>query len=64
MRHVEKLMGPIQLIKREENEIAAVADEIKAHIENNDDNKRECEMDGHDHPPRPMIKGSYDKYYY
>lgn len=53
MREMETVMRPIQLIKRKENEIDAVADENKAHIEYEDDKKDEYEIDGHEHPSIP-----------
>ena len=61
MRKVEAVMGPIQLAKREECEIEALEEEIEAHHDYNDLLYHSCNIDGHKHPPLPMIKGTYGK---
>ena len=63
-RSVEGIMGPIQIEKREQCEMEAVVDEVAAHIASNDMKKKEYNIDGHKHPPLPMLKGSYGNFYY
>ena len=45
--------------KREESEVDALREEVEAHRENNDLLLHECKIVDHEHPPLPMIKGSY-----
>ena len=63
MRDVEKGVAPIQVVKREESEIDALHDDIKAHMEQGDLNTHERNIEGHIYLPLPMIKGTYGKYY-
>ena len=59
MKNVEAIIGSVQIRKREESEVDAVADEIIACQENNDYEEHECIMQGHEHTALPMITGSY-----
>ena len=44
--------------KREESEIDAVAEEIAAMRENNDYAEHLCDIEGHQDPPLPIVKGT------
>lgn len=59
LSRVESAMGDIQIKKREESEVDAILDEVKAHRENNDFEEHSCNMEDHQHPPLPMLKVSY-----
>ena len=59
MQMAEEVMGPVQIKKREESEVDALREEVEAHRENNDLLLHECKIVDHEHPPLPMIKGSY-----
>ena len=59
MKRVEQSLGSIEMRKREESEIDGVAEEIAAMRENNDYNEHSCDIEGHQHPPLPMVKGTY-----
>ena len=53
-------MGPVQIENREKREIEAlVAAKIEAYCNNDDHEYHSCEISRHEHPPLPMIKGSY-----
>ena len=59
LREVEAVLGPVQILKKEESERDAVALEVSLHQDNDDLETHECTMEGHTHPPLSMIKGSY-----
>ena len=52
----------MQEIKKIESETDALAHEIELARECNDLELHECTIEGHEHPPLPMIKGSYGTY--
>ena len=61
LKNAEKVLGKIQIEKRKLSEDDAVRNEVKAHKEHEKEGLKyhECTMEGHEHPPLPMIKGSY-----
>ena len=61
LKTAEQVMGSIQIATRKLSEIEAVREEIKAHEENNDLLTHACTIKGFEHPPLPMLKGSYGK---
>ena len=61
MKRVEEVMGPVQVQKREESEMDAASGEVEAQKEHDDHRTHECTIEGHEHPPLPMVKGTYGK---
>ena len=59
LREVEKVLGPVEEMIKKESEKYALAVEVALHLQNNDLEKHECTIEGHEHAPLPMIKGSY-----
>ena len=59
MKRVEDYLGAIQIRKREESEKDAVAEEIAMMKLKNDYTEHSCDIEGHQHPPLPMVKGTY-----
>ena len=59
MQAVETVMGPVQIVKKEESEMDALMDEVQCHIDHSDHMTHQCSIDGHEHPPLPLIKGLY-----
>ena len=47
------------MLKREESEMDALTDEVQSHIDHDDHMTQECTIEGHEHPPLPLVKGSY-----
>ena len=61
LKTAEQVMGSIQISAHKLSEIEAVREKIKAHEENNDLLTYACTIQGFEHPPLPMLKGSYGK---
>ena len=59
LSEVEKIIGPVQQLKKEESEKVALDEEIILHTNVNDLDHREYTMDEHKHPLLPKIKGIY-----
>ena len=59
MKKVEQILGSVQIQKREESELDSVADEINATKEHDNYEEHGCTMNGHEHPPLPMLNGTY-----
>ena len=51
MKEVEAVIGPLQMLKREESEMDALTDEVQSNIDHDDHMTHECIIEGHDHPP-------------
>ena len=51
------------MLKRQESEsesgMDALKDEVQSQIDHDDHMTHECTIKGHDHPPLPLVKGSY-----
>ena len=61
MKRVEEVMGPVQMQKREESKMDAASGEVQAQKEHDDYQTHKCTIEGHDHPPLPLVKGTYGK---
>jgi len=57
---VEKVMGPIQVQLSDESKKEALSDEIECARKKCDLKYHKCKVEGHEHPPLPTVKGSYD----
>ena len=55
------MLGPVQLLLADESRKEAIADEIERTEKASDLEYKECTIAGHEHPPLPMLKGSYGK---
>ena len=56
---VDTVMGHVQILKREESDIDDLTDEIQNNIDNDYRMTHECTIEGYEHPPIPLVKGSY-----
>ena len=61
LQQVEKVMGPLQIRMADESMENALADEIKCIKKYGTLEHHECTIQGHAHPPLPLVKGSYGK---
>ena len=59
MKAVEEVMGPIQIEKKEESEMEAVRIEVQSQMDHDDHLTHESTIEGHEHPPLPLIKCSH-----
>ena len=59
MKAVEQIMGPIQIKKKEESMIDAIAEEVTETKAAGVYEEHKCKICGHEHPPLPMLTGSY-----
>ena len=52
-------MGPLKMLKREESDMDTLTDEVQMRVDHDDHVTHECTIEGRDHPPPPLVEGSY-----
>ena len=54
------MLGPVQILKKEESESEAIQSEISlTHEEEGGIKMEECSVEGHEHPPLPALTITY-----